>query len=113
VDALGRPRGFIPTVERTSETLYVGGAGVHALDPVSGERRWSFTSDADGVDVHASRTIFASAGRNGVWALDPGSGGVRWTFDPEREVVGPATAGTLAVVGVGGTVSALDGRPSQ
>lgn len=105
---------FHPTVERTSERLYVGGAGVHAVDPVSGERQWDFTPDVGGfMDVHpgAPDTVFATSDRH-VWALDPSSGETRWAFEPGRDIAGVATAGESAWVGVGDTVYALDGRHS-
>ena len=107
--------GFRPTVQRRSDALYVGGAGVHAVDPVSGERAWSFTPDVEGaLDAHAARTVFASDARgSGVWALDPETGAERWRYAPDREVVGPAAAGHLAWVGVGGTVHALDGTDAS
>lgn len=102
---------FYPSVRRTSESLFVDGAGVHALEPVSGERKWSYTPDVEGhVDVHASTGVFASVGReNLVAALDPETGEERWRFDPGGDIVGPATAGEFAWVGVDRTVYALDG----
>ncbi|WP_458209804.1 outer membrane protein assembly factor BamB family protein [Haladaptatus sp. NG-SE-30] len=103
---------FYPSVERTSEQLYVAGAGVHAVDPVSGERQWSFTPNVEGyVDVGASRTIFASTDRR-LWALNPETGEERWAFAPGGEFAGVATAGSVAFVGVNGTVYALDGSKS-
>jgi len=100
---------FRPHVARTSERLFVGGPGVYALDPVSGERAWSFTPAAVDVDVHASTTVFAAVGHDRIHALDPADGTDRWQFAPESLLAGPATAGDLAFVGVGGTVYALDG----
>lgn len=100
---------FRPHVTRTSERLFVGGPGVYALDPVSGERAWSFTPPAVDVDVHASTTAFAAVGRDRIHALDPASGAERWRFTPDSRPTPPATAGNLAFVGVGGTVYALDG----
>lgn len=103
---------FEPSVERTSERLYVAGAGVHAVDPVSGDRRWSFTPDVEGrLGVDASTTVFASTDRH-LWALDPETGEVRWEFAPGGEFAGVANAGPVAFVGVGGTAYALDGRAS-
>jgi outer membrane protein assembly factor BamB len=99
-----------PTVRRTSETMFVGGNGVHALDPVSGERRWAYTPDVeDRVVVHASTGVFASVNGEFVAAIDPETGEERWRFEPDGPFAGPATAGEVAVVGVGGTVYALDG----
>lgn len=104
---------FRPSVERTSERLYVAGAGVHAVDPVSGERQWSFTPDIEGdVNVDASRTVFASTDRR-LWALDPETGGERWEFTPGSGFAGVANAGHLAFVAVDGTVYALDGRNAR
>jgi outer membrane protein assembly factor BamB len=100
---------FRPHVARTSERLFVDGPGVYALDPVSGERAWSFTPSAIDVRVHASTTVFAAAGRERIHALDPASGTERWRFAPESRLAGPAAAGNVAVVGVDGTVHALDG----
>ncbi|WP_248895758.1 PQQ-binding-like beta-propeller repeat protein [Haloplanus halobius] len=100
---------FRPHVVRTSERLFVGGQGVYALDPVSGERAWSFTPGAVDVTVHASTTVFAAVGRDRMHALDPASGTERWRFAPGPLLAGPATAGDLAFVGVEGTVYALDG----
>ncbi|MEF8856005.1 MAG: PQQ-binding-like beta-propeller repeat protein [Haloplanus sp.] len=100
---------FRPHVARTSERLFVGGPGVYALDPVSGERAWSFTPSAAEVDVHASTTVFAAVGRDRIHALDPASGTERWRFAPGSLLAGAATAGDLAFVGVGGAVHALDG----
>ncbi len=111
---VGRDEGFRPTVDRTSERLYVGGAGVHAVDPVSGERAWAFEPDVGGrVDVEAGApaTVFAYTDRR-VWALAPGSGDVRWEFEPGTELAGVETAGELAFVGVDGSVYALDGSES-
>lgn len=105
---------FRPTVERTSERLYVGGAGVHAVDPVSGERQWAFTPDVEGfvdVETGAPSTVFATADRH-VWALDPETGDARWEFSPGGDLAGVATAGDFAWVGAGGTVYALDGSAS-
>jgi len=101
---------FRPHVARTSERLFVGGPGVYALDPVSGEREWSFTPPAVDVSVHAATVVFAAVGRDRIHALDPASGAERWRFAPGPILAGPATAGDLAFVGVGGTVYALDGR---
>ncbi|AZH24101.1 outer membrane protein assembly factor BamB family protein [Haloplanus aerogenes] len=101
--------GFRPSVARTSERLYVGGPGVYALDPVSGERAWSFTPPAVEVGVHASTTVFADVRGDRIHTFDPADGTERWRFTPESRPSGPATAGNLAFVGVGGTVYALDG----
>lgn len=108
-------RGFYPSVQRTSESLFLGGAGVHALDPVSGDRRWSFTPDVEGtLGVHASTTVFAVAPRaNRLHALDPETGDQRWQFRPDEPVTGFAAAGDTAFLGVGGTVYALDGSASE
>lgn len=103
---------FWPSLNRTSERLYVAGAGVHAVDPVSGDRQWSFTSDVEGyVDVEASRTVFASTDRH-LWALDPETGQKRWEFAPGTEFAGVANAGNFAFVGVNRTAYALDGSES-
>lgn len=106
--------GFRPTVERTSDRLFVGGAGVHAVDPVSGEREWAFTPDVEGfvdVETGAPSTVFATSLRS-VWALDPGTGDVRWEFSPGDRLAGVATAGDFAWVGAGDAVYALDGTRS-
>jgi len=100
---------FRPHVDRTSERLFVGGPGVYALDPVSGERAWSFTPGAAEVTVHASTTVFAAVGRDRIHALDPASGTERWRFTPASRLAGSAAAGDLAFSGVEGTVHALDG----
>lgn len=127
---------FMPTVQRTGERLFVTGAGVHAVDPASGERQWSFAPDVEGhVDVvsssigsgsntgSASSTVFASTDRR-LWALDPATGEKRWEFAltnesspanesaPASEFADVAAAGDLALVAVGGTVYALDGSES-
>lgn len=102
---------FVPTVERTSERLFVAGAGLQAVDPVSGEREWSFTPDVEGtvdVETGAPSTVFARTGGH-VWALDPATGDRRWQFDPGGAFAGVASAGDFAFVGVGGAVYALDG----
>lgn len=105
--------GFHPSVERTSESLFVGGAGVHCLDPVSGDRRWAFTPDVEGtVRGHASTTVFASGGGS-VWALDPENGDVRWEFSPAAGIEGVLNAGAVAFVASGGTVFALDGSRTR
>jgi len=112
--SVDRERSFRPSVARTSERLYVAGAGVHAVDPVSGERAWAFDPDVEGrVDVQtgAPSTVFAHTDRH-VWALDPDSGDPRWAFEPGTRLAGVATAGDLAFVGVDGTVHALDGSSS-
>ncbi len=103
--------GFVPTVQRTSERLFVGGAGVHALDPVSGERQWSFgEGSAKRLAVHASTTVFAlDMQADSLHALDPATGDQRWTFAPDAALTGLAAAGDTAFVGVEGTVYALDG----
>lgn len=106
--------GFRPTVERTSDRLYVGGAGVHAVDPVSGDREWAFTPDVEGfvdVETGAPSTVFATSLRS-VWALDPETGDVRWEFSPGGRLSGVATAGDFAWVGAGDAVYALDGSGS-
>lgn len=103
--------GFEPSVERTSEWLFVAGAGVHAVDNVSGERAWSFTPAVDSyvdVETGAPSTVFARTTRH-VWALDPETGEERWQFAPGGRLAGVSTAGDFAFVGVGGTVYALDG----
>lgn len=105
---------FTPRVERTSEWLFVAGAGVHAVDTVSGERAWSFTPTVEGsvdVETGAPSTVFARTQRH-VWALDPETGEKRWQFAPGRRFSGVSTAGEFAFVGVGGTVYALDGSES-
>jgi|GEM_PF-2063334 len=101
---------FRPHVVRTSERLFVGGPGIYALDPASGEREWSFTSSAVEMGVYAATTVFAAVGHDRIHALDPESGAERWRFAPGPMLAGPATAGDLAFVGVEGTVYALDGR---
>jgi len=102
---------FYPQVERTSERLFVGGAAVHALDPVSGEREWSFGTDRRGsFGISVGRTVFARNGpENRLYALDPDTGDRRWRFAPEQRMVGLETPGDLAVAAVGGAVLALDG----
>ncbi|AXG05590.1 hypothetical protein DU500_03580 [Haloplanus rubicundus] len=100
---------FRPHVVRTSEHLFVGGPGVYALDPVSGERAWSFTPQSVDVRVHASTTAFAAVDRDRLHAFDPADGTERWRFAPDSMLAGVATAGDLAFVGAGGTVYALDG----
>lgn len=103
---------FRPSVERTSERLFVAGAGIHVVDPVSGERQWSFTPDVEGqISVDASQTIFASTDQH-LWALDPDTGQERWQFTTGAKVAGVATAGNLAFAGVDQTVYALDGQKS-
>lgn len=103
---------FWPSVERTSEQLFVAGAGVHAVDPVSGERQWSFTPDVEEyVNVDASQTVFASTKRH-LWALNPETGEKRWEFALGSRFAGVATAGDFAFVGVNGRVYALDGTES-
>lgn len=102
---------FEPRVERTSERLFVAGAGLHAVDPVSGERAWSFTPTVEGtvgVETGAPSTVFARTQRH-VWALDPETGEQRWQFSPGDRFAGVSTAGEFAFVGVGGSVYALDG----
>jgi outer membrane protein assembly factor BamB len=100
---------FRPHVVRTSDHLFVGGPGVYALDPVSGDRVWSFTPSAATVGVHASTSVFAAVGRDRIHAFEPTDGTERWRFAPESRLAGPAVAGDLAFVAVGGTVYALDG----
>lgn len=103
---------FRPSVERTSEQLFVAGAGVHAVDPVSGERQWSFTPDVEGyVNVDASQTVFARTKQH-LWALDPETGEKHWEFAHGSRFAGVATAGDFAFVGVDGRVYALDGSES-
>lgn len=99
------------TVTRTSDSLYVGSGGVYAINPVSGQQRWSFAPDVQGaIGVDASTTVFASAVDAGrLWALDPKLGEQRWTVAPGVGFAGPVNAGDLAVIGVDGTVYALDG----
>ena len=108
--SVDRDEVFRPSVARTSERLYVAGAGVHAVDPVSGERAWAFDPDVEGrVDVQTgASTVFAHTDRR-VWALDPDSGDERWAFEPGSELAGVESAGDLAFVGVDGAVHALDG----
>lgn len=106
--------GFNPTVERTSERLFVAGAGVHAVDDVSGERAWSFSPDVEGkvtVATGAPSTVFATSQRH-VWALDPETGTKRWEFAPGDDLAGVSTAGDLVFVGANGTVYAFDGSES-
>lgn len=106
--------GFEPSVERTSEWLLVSGAGVHAVDDVSGEAAWSFTpaiEDRVEVETGAPSTVFARTRRH-VWALDPETGEERWQFAPGGRFAGVSTAGDFAFVGVGGAVYALDGSES-
>jgi outer membrane protein assembly factor BamB len=105
--------GVRPHVARTSERLFVGGPGVYALDPVSGERAWSFTPSSVEVHVHASTTAFAAVGRDRIHAFDPADGAERWRFAPGPGLAGPAAAGDVAFVGVEGTVYALDGSPAS
>ena len=108
--SVDRDEVFRPSVARTSERLYVAGAGVHAVDPVSGERGWAFDPDVEGrVDVQTgASTVFAHTDRR-VWALDPDSGDERWAFEPGSELAGVESAGDLAFVGIDGAVHALDG----
>ena len=103
---------FWPSVERTSEQLFVAGSGVHAVDPVSGERQWSFTPDGEGyVNVDVSQTVFARTKQH-LWALDPETGEKRWQFAPGSRFAGVASAGDFAFVAVNGRVYALDGSES-
>lgn len=106
--------GFVPAVQRTSERLFVGGAGVHAVDPVSGERLWSFgEGSTKRLAFHASTTVFAlDREANSLHALDPETGDERWEFAPDARLAGLAAAGDAAFVGVEGTVYALDGAAS-
>lgn len=106
--------GFNPSVERTSEWLFVAGAGVHAVDDVSGERAWSFTPDVEGsinVEAGAPSTVFATSQRQ-VWALDPETGEERWEFAPGSDLAGVSTAGDVAFVGTDGAIYALHGSES-
>jgi outer membrane protein assembly factor BamB len=104
---------FRPHVVRTSERLFVGGPGVYALDPVSGERAWAFTPPSIDVRVHASTTAFAAVDHDRIHAFDPTDGTERWRFAPGPRLTGATTAGNLAFVGVGGTAYALDGTSAK
>ena len=106
---------FRPTVSRFSDRLYVAGAGVRSVDPVSGEVDWTFTSDGEGyLGVQPGpETVFAEASRAGeLYALDPGRGDVRWTYRPDA-YAGTVTAGNTAFTVAGGTVYALNGYPDE
>ena len=74
--SVDRNGSFRPSVARASERLYVAGAGVHAVDPVSGDRAWAFEPDVEErvqVQTGAPSTVFAHSDRH-VWALDPDAG---------------------------------------
>lgn len=106
---------FRPAVSRFSSRLYVGGLTVLALDPVSGNRRWSFDPDVQGfVDVEPGpESVFAAAKRPGVvFALLPGDGELRWRYAPS-EYHGVDTAGNTAYVTAGRRLIALGGGPER
>lgn len=106
---------FQPSVSRFSSRLYVGGLTALALDPVSGDRRWSFDPDVRGfVDIHPGpESVFAAADRAGaVFALAPGDGEIRWRYAP-ADYHGVETAGNTAYVSAGRRLVALDGQPNR
>lgn len=106
---------FRPTVSRFSDRLYVAGAGVRSVDPVSGDAEWSFTPEEKGhLGVQPGpETVFAEASRAGeLYALDPESGDVRWTYAPDA-YTGTVTAGNTAFTVAGGAVYALNGYPEK
>lgn len=103
---------YEPIAKRTSELLYLGGAGVHAIHPTSGEREWSFTPDADSAtNVYPSTSVFASTDDK-VWALDTETGEPRWEFTRGGKFAGVANAGNFAFVALDGVAFALDGTKS-
>ena len=77
--SVDRDQGSRPSVARTVERLYVAGVGVHAVDPVSGERAWAFEPDVDGyvhVEAGAPSTVFAHAdATSGRWTRSPATRG--------------------------------------
>lgn len=103
---------YEPIAKRTSELLYLGGAGVHAINPTSGEREWSFTPDADSAtNVYPSTSVFASTDDK-LWALDTETGEPRWEFTRGSKFAGVANAGNFAFVALDGVAFALDGTKS-
>ncbi|MFB6206047.1 MAG: PQQ-binding-like beta-propeller repeat protein [Haloglomus sp.] len=85
-----------------ADSLYLGGGPLTALDPSSGEERWSAQGPSFLVEgpIAAGR-IFA--GGDGIAAYDTASGDRHWTWTAPAEIVLPAAATDAAVyAGVGG-----------
>ncbi|SDH72845.1 PQQ-binding-like beta-propeller repeat protein [Nonomuraea jiangxiensis] len=94
--------------------VYIGGRHLHALDPETGQERWSRPLTAE-VSVHED-TVFARDEGGTLHALDAATGAPRWRFQAGgRFQTQPVVAGGLVYVGSSnGNLYALrakDGRP--
>jgi outer membrane protein assembly factor BamB len=95
-------------------TIYVGSwdGRLYALDPHTGDVRWSFRTGGKikGAATSDGRTVFVGSYDGRVYAVDAATGRPRWS----RAVGGPVYANPvivgnrLVVCGLDGTVSALD-----
>ncbi|MEV4397376.1 PQQ-binding-like beta-propeller repeat protein [Nonomuraea sp. NPDC049607] len=94
--------------------VYVAGGSLHALDPETGEERWSGPFTAQ-VSVHAD-IVFARDENGVLHALDAATGVPRWRFQSGgRFQTRPVVAGGLVYVGSSNgdlyALRATDGRP--
>lgn len=100
----GVPRLYVATGR---ESRHGDGSRLHALDSARDGRTWTF-------DVEDRRFLPPLAATDdAVRALDPETGDQGWQFAPGTDIVGPATAGDVAFVGVDGAVQALDGSRTR
>jgi outer membrane protein assembly factor BamB len=97
------------------------GGWLHALDAITGARRWALQT-ADGEELAVAPvlhngTVYVVAGeRGGLLAVDAATGGMRWSHRTGARVTAPPAAarGLVFVLGDGPLLHALragDGRP--
>lgn len=68
------------------QTVFVGGAGIHAVDAATGEERWHFDT---GVAIASSPTVVNGTvfvGGTGIHAIDAATGEERWRFETDDHV---------------------------
>ncbi|MEO3874362.1 PQQ-binding-like beta-propeller repeat protein [Nonomuraea sp. B12E4] len=102
------------SVAESRGKVYVGGRDLHALDPETGQERWSRPLTAK-VSVHED-TVFAQDESGTLHALDAATGASRWRFQTgSRFQSQPVVAGGLVYVGSSNgnlyALRATDGLP--
>jgi outer membrane protein assembly factor BamB len=111
--------GGIPGVAVSGSVVYADdGAGIDALDAVSGKLLWFSSTMGGGSTVSsdvspavANGMVYAGGGDNHVYAFDAQTGATRWTFNPNGQLLSsPAVAnGVVYSADRRGHVYALNG----
>jgi len=90
--------------------LYVGGSGLYALDPATGEVLFETPVSGGSSPAVVNGTVYVGSGSNAVYAVDATNGTVRWTAGTNGTVESsPAVVdGTVYVGSHDGSVYAFD-----